>query len=200
MSWYERNKLSQCKISPRTYIQFRVCVFGASRTEFCDNRGHPSVDERLPVHVGYLRVGGGGCFHLLQPRYEQEQAQTEVNTMLQPLTGQHVGKHWAPVMLQIYKRPQHQHLPAHCAGKRRPLQANTARRAVILVAGFPLAASYGNQTLQRSYWLGGVTACDDSNSVARHKLFINKATQRDWYPAFTYIMEAFTYFYIVEIK
>lgn len=92
MRWNGRNKHSQCINIPKNYILFRVCVFGASRTEFCDNRGHASVDERLPVHVGYLRVGGG-CLHLLQPRYEQEQAQAEVNTMLQPLTGQHVGKH-----------------------------------------------------------------------------------------------------------
>lgn len=50
------------------YTWWSMCGYcGAPRTEFCDNRGHPSVDKRLPVQVGHLR-GGGCCFHLLQPR------------------------------------------------------------------------------------------------------------------------------------
>lgn len=53
-----------------TCMTVRVCVPWCIRqpTEFCDNRGHSSVDERLPVQGGHVRGGGGGGFHLLQPR------------------------------------------------------------------------------------------------------------------------------------
>lgn len=52
------------------------------RAKFCDNRGHPSVDERLPVQVHHL-CGGGGGLHLLQPRQTHQQAaHTQVDAVL----------------------------------------------------------------------------------------------------------------------
>lgn len=126
-------------------------------TEFCDNRGHPSVDERLPVQGAHVRGGGGGL-HLLQPRYKQQQRhKAEVNTVLRPQTTEHVGEHWDSTMLRSAGAPQHQH-PRLMRRKETPRAAGPA-------GGMRLAASDVNHTLMRFDWmafLGEVRILSDS--------------------------------------
>lgn len=134
---------------PAAYMTVGVACCAASRTEFCDNRGHPAVDERLPVQAGHLL--GGGCFHLLQPRYKQQSPETEVNTVLQPQTIQHVGKHWDLMMLHFKEAPQHQH-PSVLRRKETPAVSTTAHRASIAVVGFLLAVRSVNLNIYAT-WL-----------------------------------------------
>lgn len=65
-------------------------------------------------------------------------------------------------MLGIYKVPQHQHLPAHCAGKETVAKGEYRKESRHIRLGFLLAARSVSLNFKRFYWLGGREVCDRS--------------------------------------